>query len=257
MKCCNKRKELTHEEISEIFGVEWIDRDHGIYRVKPIIDRPEILDYRVYETTTPIRSLINDLKRTAVVRTKFFRLLYRPCQKEQEPRILFKLSPLYFENVKFHWAGLWFEGDIATRFENNSEEGKQGITWVRRKQMCPEDPEAYEWETVEGSASLFGNWLNQFWEDSTNTFISRLTQELRDRLDPRNYIDIKGYWKTNPLSLDTFMTMWSIFTTGTIVTRHGFDVTVSYNFNGEQTKTFHTDIRVRLPIRGDVSWFNL
>ena len=257
MKCCNKRKELTREEISEIFGVEWIDRDHGIYRVKPIIDRPEILEYRVYETTTPVRSLINDLKRTAVVRAKFFRFLYRPCQKEQEPRILFKLSPLYFENVKFHWAGLWFEGDIATRFENNSEEGKQGITWVRRRQMCPEDPEVYEWETVEGSASLSAGWLNQFWEDSSNTFISRLTQELRDRLDPRNYIDVKGYWKTEPLSLDTFMTMWNIITTGTIVTRHGFDVTVTYNFNGEQTKTFHVDTRVRLPVKGDVSWFNL
>jgi len=123
--------------------------------------------------------------------------------------------------------------------------------------MCPEDPEVYEWETVEGSASLSAGWLNQFWEDTTNTFISRLGQELKDRLDPRNYADVKGYWKTEPLSFDTFMTMWNIITTGTIVTRHGFDVTVSYNFNGEQTKTFHVDTRVRLPIRGDVSWFNL
>jgi len=255
-------KELTREEISEIFGVEWIDRDYGIRRVKPPIDKPEILDYRVYETTTPIRSLINDLKRTAIVRVKLFRrrrrrrVSYKPCYKEQEPRILFRLSPLHFENVKFHWAGLWFEGEIATRFENESEEGKEGVAYVRGDQPCPEELEAYEWKTVEGSASLLADWLNQFWEDSTNTFISRLRQELRERLDPRNYIDVKGYWKTEPLSLDTFMTMWNIITTGTIVTRHGFDVTVTYNFNGEQTKTFHVDTRVRLPVRGDVSWFN-
>jgi len=256
MKCRNKRKELTNGEISEIFGVEWIDKDHGVYRVKSPIDRPEILDHRVYETTAPVRGLINDLKRTIAVRAKFFRLLYKPCYQEQEPKILFRLSPLHFENVKFHWAGLWFEGDITTRFENYSEEGKQGVAYVRRRQPCPEDPKSYEWETIEDSASLLGNWLNQFWEDTNNLFISQLTQSLDKRLTPGNHVDVKGYWKTNPLSLDTFMTMWSIFTTGTIVTRHGFDVTVRYNFNGEQTKTFHVDLRVRLPVKGDINWFN-
>jgi len=251
--------ELTREEISEIFGVEWVTRDYGVVRVKPEIKEAEILEYKMIETTPDVRMLFNELKRTAIVRAKFGllrRLLYKPCYKEQPPKILFKLSPVYFENVKFHWAGLWFEGEIVTRFNNESEEGKEGIAWVRRRQLCPEDPEAYEWETVEGSASLFGDWLNKFWEDSTGTFISELWQKLEEKVDPRNYVNVKGYWKTAPLSLDTFMTMWNIFTSGTIVTRHGFDVTVTYDFNGTHVKKYHVNLRVRLPIRGDVSWFN-
>jgi hypothetical protein len=265
MKCCNKpkpeviRKAIEMAENYAAAEVEWIDERRGVVRVKPEIREAEILDYKVIETTSPYRQLLNDFKRTAVVRAKFGllrRLLYKACYKEVPPKILFTVSPLYFENVKFHWSGLWFEGDIATKFQNNSEEGKQGVVWVRRRYPCPEDPEEYDWENVEGSASLLGNWLNKFWEDSTGTFISELWQELKERVDPRNYVTVSGHWKTDPLSLETFQTMWSIFTTGTIVTRHGFDVTVTYNFNGTQTKTYHVDLRVRLPIKGDISWLN-
>jgi len=259
-ECCGKR-ELTREEISEIFGVEWVTRDYGVYRVKPRIREPEILEYRVHETTPEYRELLNEMKRTAYVRVKFGgllrRLLYKQCYKEEPPRILFRLSPLYFESVKFHWGGLWFEGEIATKFENNSEEGKEGVAWVRRRQTCPENPEEYEWNEVEGSASLLGNWLNGFWEDTQNIFISKLTQKTERKVDINDYISVTGHWKTDPFSMDTFMTLWNIFTTGTIVTRHGFDATVIYNFNGQHVRTFRVDLRVRLPIKGDVGWLNL
>ena len=240
--------------------IEWIDSNHGIVRVKPSIREAEILEYKVVETTPPFRVLVNEVKRTAISKIKFGgllrRLFYKQCYKEKEPNILFRLSPLYFENVKFHWSGLWFEGDIATKFENKSEEGEVGITWVRRREACPEDPEAYSWESIDGSADLLGNWLNKFWEDTTDTFIAELTQRLQSVVNPNNYVSVKGYWKTDPLSVDTFMTMWNIFTTGTIVTRHGFNVTVTYNFNGQHVKTFYVDLRVRLPIKGSVNWFN-
>jgi len=261
MSCNCNRRELTREEISEIFGIEWVSKDYGIYRVRSRLKEAEILEYKVTETTPEFRKRLNELKREAYVRIKLGnllrRLFYRPCHKEEEPRILFRLAPAYFTNVKFHWGGLWFEGDIVTKFENQSEEGKEGIAWVRRREACPEEPDAYEWSVVEDSADLFADWLNKFWEDSTNTYLSSLRQALQEKLDPNNYITIRGHWQTSAFSMDTFMTMWNIFTSGTIVTRHGFDVTVSYNFNGEQTKMFHSDLRVRLPIRGEIQWWSL
>jgi len=180
---------------------------------------------------------------------------YKTCKKEKPPKILFKLAPAYIENVKFHWGGLWFEGDIDVKFDNDSEEGQIGTKQVPEDQPCPEEEEAYHWEVIEGSADLLANWLNEFWEDETNTFISRLTQKLKNAVKPNISVDVKGHWQTDKFSWDTFMTMWNIFTSGTIVTRHGFDVTVTYDFNGEKVKTYHVDLRVRLPIKGDVEWF--
>lgn len=234
--------------------IEWIDKDHGIIRVRSEMREVEILEYRVRDTTPLLMDVANLVRKKVNEKLTYAKLFRRLCKKEVAPKINFTLSPLYFEEVKFHWGGLWFEGDIATRLDNKSEEGKIGITYVRRFRSCPEDLNAYKWQTVSGSADLTSSWLNKFWEDSQNIFISQLRQKANVKVG--EFVEVKGHWKTDPLSVETFRTLLSIFTTGTIVTKHGFDVEYTYNFNGEHKEMRHVDLRVRLPIRGDIEWWN-
>jgi len=285
------------EEIKE--KIEWIDKDHGIVRVKPKIKEAEILEYSVREVSPPVRVKVSTplaiggagaiglgykalqerrrLLGIGLVCAGGLLLLasaggeepekpeqepseepqYKICKKYRKPKILFRLAPAWFENVKFHWGGLWFEGEIVNKFDNQSQEGEEGTVKVPKDEPCPENEAVYEWRPLKGTADLLGSWLHKFWEDENNIFIAQLTQKLKEKVKPFKIVELKGYWKTEAFSLETFQTLFSIFTSGTIVTRNGFDVKLVYEFRGQlYEQTYHVDTRVRLPVKGDVEWWN-
>ena len=206
-------------------------------------------NYVVYPLSGPIRSIIR--------RLIWLLLPKKECKMTVPPNIIYSLAPLKVTNVAFHWGGLYFTGDIVNKLQNNSQPGKIGICEVLFTESCPQDPGEYSWKEDEDSANITGNWVQNAWEDSTGVqFIRNLNQELQQYLTPNNWVTITGKWKTDSL-VDTWEQFLNILLTGTITTTHGFDVTIKYKFDGKMyTSQKHINIRVRLPVVGNINWFS-
>jgi len=241
------------EELEEMFGIKIIS-GYGVKVVPQVLKEPKILEYNVVETTTPVKELVNSTKATILGRLKFFELFKKTCYKYKPPVIDFEIVPVKVKNVEFHWGGLYFKGDIVVKFYNKSKEGKEGVAKVWRWESCPSSEEAYDWKVVPGSADLLGSWGHKFWEDTNDIFIDSVDANTGDYVKKNNYVCVTAKWQTQNLG-DTALTLWNILTSGKIVTRNGFDVTVSYDFNGTQQKTYHVDVKAVLPVEGNVKWF--
>jgi hypothetical protein len=179
------------------------------------------------------------------------------CKKYIDPKILFDILPVRARNVTFRVSCLCIEGDLDVELRNTGEDGKEGRKTISRLQYmlygCPEDPNEYDWRTVEGSATLKDNSAVQdFWEDRTGAYLSRLSHRPPDVAVGQS-VRVTGRFRTGNLS-QTFWTLLQIFLSGTVTLRNGFDVTVHYDWLGERREVKRTiNVRVTVPVEGSIS----
>jgi len=245
------------EEMGAVFETE----ASGYIPVKKRLPEPEILEYREIDTTPPFREFRQDVIRNYVHRNivalerygpRPMYLLRKVCTKYHDPRILHRLSPVRIPEATFHLLSGKIDGKIENKFTNNSEEGEKGeyITW--RWRSCPTEDEEYSWEKVDGSADLTPDWTHEAIEEQTEKMIAKVEQA-PGMVAKDDSASVEASFETTGL-LDVIMTLLDIFTTGSVTTRDGYDVTIEYEWKGEtQTVNKHVDCRVRLPVDG-VNW---
>ena len=116
-----------------------------------------------------------------------------------------------------------------------------------RWQSCPTDENAYEWEIVKGSADLTPSWSHDFIEDSTSVRFGRISSS-PSKVETRSSASVSGSWNTGNI-FDYFWNLVQILLSGSVTTRNGFDVTVSYSWLGSTvSETRHIDTKVVIPV---------
>ncbi|MBA7704546.1 hypothetical protein ES703_113360 [subsurface metagenome] len=103
-----------------------------------------------------------------------------------------------------------------------------------------------------GSADLIPNWGHNFTDDATAKFLAKVSQVASKVAPQQRSPDISASWKTGGLG-DVILTLLSIFLTGRVVLRNGYDATVKYTWKGQtQTVNRHIDTKVALPVEGNI-----
>jgi len=174
----------------------------------------------------------------------------KPCIKFIDPKIDYSISPVHVTDVKYYFLYGYLDGYIVNKINNRGTEGRRGTKTIFRWEDCPTSNEDYDWEIIKGSADLVSQWAHEFKEKTTGKLLGNVTQNA----DPviGQTISKSSYWKTGDL-LDLIIQIFNILLTGTVTTSNGYDITVSYDWNGTQTRTKHIDKSVRLPIKGDLT----
>jgi len=219
---------------------------------------PEILEYEMTDTTPIVRNFRQKVVRSYVHRNiETFRtlrlrgILKKVCVTYKDPIINFDLVPVKTRNVVFHMFSFRITGDIVNSLHNKSKEGEEGkhVTW--RWKSCPTDPDVYDWEKVKGSADIISNWLHNFTEDSTGTYLDEVRQSVSKK-PPGAEVEVSASWEKGGLGPVIF-TLLNIFLTGRVVLRNGYDVSVKYTWKDQtQTVNRHIDAKVALPVEGSV-----
>jgi len=239
-----------HYVTEEVAGVLYV-RPERVYLA------PEILEYKVTDTTPIIRNFRQKVVRSYVHRNiESFKLygisgIFRKvCTMYRDPVIKFDILPVKTTNVVFHMFSWRITGEIVNRFVNNSESGEIGTTKVFRLRVCPSDPNAYTWEKDPRSSDLIPYWIHEFVEDSTGTYLDDIDQKL-PRTPSGAKVEVKGSWAAYLGQI--IFTLLEIFLTGRVVLRNGYDVTINYVWK-DQTQTInrHVDLKVALPVEGGV-----
>jgi hypothetical protein len=249
-------KEELRKYLVENYSTEEVG---GILYVTPSgTCEPQVVEYRVSDTTPyPIKFKQNvarnyvhrNIRSVQVYGAQA--LLRKVCTMYKDPVIDFDLKPVKTRNVTFHLISWKMTGDIVSNMYNKSVEGQEGDTVTWRWRACPTDPNAYSWENVAGSADLTPNWSHNFTEDSTVTYLSRVSQSL-SKISPGSSVDASASWSTGGLGSVIF-TLLQIFLTGTVTLRNGYDVTVNYTWKSQtQSVSRHIDTKVILPVEGNV-----
>jgi len=255
---------IREEEIREklrALGATNVEGTEGIIPVSPpTVTKPEIIEYREFDTTPIARRFrlaasrftrkIRIAREMKLVRTQG--ILRKLCVMYRDPRIAFDIIPVKVRNIKFHAFSLKIDGEVVCSLRNNSEEGEEGRTVVWRWRSCPTDPNAYDWIKVAGSADITPSWMHDFIEDQTGALLGRLDKSL-GTVQKNKKVEVTGYWSAGLGQL--VWTILQIFRTGTVTTRNGFDVTIKYTWLDEtQTINRHIDEKVVLPVEGNISW---
>ena len=250
-------EEEIREKIKELGAVE-IDRNTGYFPVKSTLVKPRILEYNEYEIPTILSTAQNFFaitKRKAVLGAKyvfaegiFTRIFKKTCTKYHDPKISFKIYPTAVKKAVVHLLSFKITGEVETKFENHSEEGEEGKTSVWRWQSCPTKDSEYEWEKVKGSANLNPAWSHRFVEDSTGVVLGDISDST-DVVKLNSSATSVAKWNTGDI-FEYFWSLLQLLLTGTITTRNGFDVTVTYKWLGSNvSKTKHVDAKVVLPVK--------
>jgi len=255
------RDELTRY-LRENYVTEYRD---GVLYVYPEVTYffPEVLEYKVFDTTPLPRRIRQNIIRNYVHRNVETFTIYgaaglfkKVCVMYRDPKIDFDIIPVKTNNVVFHMLSFKITGNIVNSFTNRSVEGEEGRYTTRRWKACPTDPNAYTWEKVPGSADLTPSWIHKFTEDQTSTYLSKVSQSTGKVSAGSKSPDVSGSWSTGNIG-DVILTLLSIFLKGRVTLRNGYDVTVKYVWKGQtQTVNRHVDARVVLPVEGGlgVSW---
>jgi len=175
----------------------------------------------------------------------------KPCIKLIDPKIDYSISPVHVIDVKYYFFYGYIDGFIENKISNRGTEGRRGTKTIFRWEDCPTSNDEYEWEVIKGSADLAAQWAHELKEKTTDTLLGNFSQSA----DPviGQTISRSSYWKTGDL-WDLIVQVFNILLTGTVTTTNGYDVTVSYDWNGTtQTRTKHIDKSVRIPVKGDLT----
>lgn len=176
----------------------------------------------------------------------------KPCVRYRDPIIDYTVSPIKIKNVKYHVFSCYFEGDIVNKISNSGKEGQRGTTKVWRWEDCPVSDDSYAWEIVAKSADLISNWTHELKEKTTGKRLGNVSQSAS--VLKGKTVSKTSHWKSGNL-LDFIIQILNILITGGVTTRNGYDVTVSYEWKGTQTKSKHIDKTVWLPIEGNIVWW--
>lgn len=253
-------REQKARKILRQFKATNLEGNTGVIRV----DRHPMQVARVLEETEsegkpPLisgmrpRILTQTLDRVAIARDLGLRaFLEKACIKYRDPTIDYTVSPVKIKNVKYHVFSCYFEGDIINKITNRGTEGQKGTTKAWRWEDCPISDNDYEWKWVSGSADLVSSWTHEFKEKTTNQRLGRISQSA-SVLKGKN-ISKTSHWKSGSL-WDFIIQLLNILITGGVTTRNGYDVTVTYDWKGSQTKSKHIDKTVWLPIEGNIVWW--
>jgi hypothetical protein len=237
----------------------------GVLYVYPEVTyfSPEVVEYKVADTTPIVRRIRQDVVRNYVYRNVKSVSLYgamglfrKVCVMYKDPNIVFDLIPVKTKNVVFHMLSFKITGDIVNSFTNKSTEGEEGTYVTRRWKACPTDPSVYTWKPVPGSADLTPNWAHSFTEDQTSTYLSKVSQSTGKVQAGAKSPDVSASWSTGGIG-DVILTLLNIFLKGRVTLRNGYDVTVKYTWKGQtQTVNRHVDAKVIVPVEGSVgvSW---
>ena len=167
-----------------------------------------------------------------------------------DPKIDYSVSPLHMTSLRYYFLHGYIDGYIVNKIDNRGTEGRRGTKTIFRWEDCPISNEEYDWENIKGSADFASQWAHEFKEKTTDKLMGKVSQNADPKIGQT--ISRNSYWKTGDL-LDLIIQVFNILLTGTITTTNGYDVTVSYDWNGTKTKTKHIDKTVRLPIKGDIT----
>ena len=237
-----------------------VEEKEGILYVTPerTYPAPEVLEYKDIDTTPFVRRLRQEIIRNYVHRNIETFAVHGPmgvltkvCTMYKNPVTSFDLVPVKTRNVVFHLFSFKITGDVVNNFYNKSKEGEEGTMSTWRWRACPTSPGEYAWKKVAGSADLTPNWSHNFTEDSTGKYLAKVSQKL-GKLTPERKIEVSASWSTGGLG-DVIFTLLSIFLTGEVFLRNGYDATVKYTWKGQtQTVNKHIDTKVSLPVEGGV-----
>jgi len=241
-------------------GASNLKGQSGIIHVNtPVSYTARVLEETETEVTSPLISgmrpqvLSQVLDRAMIARDLGLRaLLEKPCVKYIDPIIDYTVSPIKIKNVKYHVFSCYLEGDIVNKISNRGKEGQKGTTKVWRWEDCPITDDSYAWEMIAKSADLISNWTHELKEKTTNARLGRLSQNAS--VSRGMNVSKTSHWKSGSL-WDFIVQVLNILITGGVTTRNGYDITVTYEWKGTQTKSKHIDKTVWLPIVGDIVWY--
>lgn len=192
------------------------------------------------------------IKRNGVVRSFF----EKPCVRYRDPIIDYAIVPVSFHNFTYHTLSNYFEGDILERITNKGTEGQEGVAKVWRWEDCPVPDEDYEWGWVEGSADLVVNWIHVFKEKTMGLKLGNVSSVVS--VADGEYGMKTSHWMgripTGPTAIPPLRQLMELFQTERVTILSSYDVTVSHEWKGTQTKTKHIDMEVSVPIFGTINW---
>lgn len=220
----------------------------------------EVLEVKIVDTTPFVRKIRQEVIRNYVHRNiETFAvhgfmggILQKACTMYKDPRIALDLLPVKTKSLVFHLFSFNITGDIVNHFYNHSTEGEEGTYSTWRWRPCSTNSDDYTWKKRAGSADLIPNWGHKFTEDTTAKVLAKVSQVASKVAPQQRSPDISASWKTGGLG-DVIHTLLSIFLTGRVVLRNGYDATVKYTWKGQtQTVNRHINTKVALPVEGNI-----
>lgn len=219
----------------------------------------EVVSVKVTDTTPPPLQLLNAIKPKAALEAVRPAASFPPCifgfepwcpkarwiTRYLDPTLIFDVTPLEIKNVHFYLWGLRLEGDISTKFTNDSFEGKvyeeNDQTGERRNER-----------TVSGSADLGGNLLSALKARDLNEVLATVRNAVTAAA--RQWVpSLEAHW-TKSGGLSTLKSLVELLLKGRLYTDGGIDATVNYNWQGPKTISKHIDLVLWLPVKGGVSY---
>ena len=236
----------------------YITKDRGVrggealVPVKRALKKPEILSL----SERPVPVLSNIVSDSDVIFQKGLCAipLFPGCwtvTKFVNPTITYVPIPYVVKNLTFYLSKFQLIGNLTLQLKNNSKEGKkcQCRAFLGR---C--DP-MQNCRTESGSASFLKSKMKNEWQtvEKVRKKMGTTLHNITQKINPGFKASTTAVFKTTGLQ-DLFWSAVELFRSGRVVTSHGIDVTVDYQFRGKRfSKRSVVKGKYKVPVSGNLT----